>query len=647
MFQEGNRKLHKNSYNLSLQEIISISILIIAFTVSIIYWGNIILLKYNSLHDYVFDSGVLLDTLYQIFYFHTISTIVSYIGSSPDKIIFSPLAIFHSILLLLYIQLAAVLGSSFIVYFTLKKLTGNGFVSSVVSVIFLLYFPIDGPLFYDVHAQTFFIPFFLLGFMFQAMNRKYLSILFFLLAGMTRFPLIGIVVLYSTLDFLRNYRLNRKYLPVDRFRARANFDMLLFGLSFTILLFEYLIEHDFYGVQVVSSGYLHVQSSGILSDLSSKVLTVLFFTAPFLFLVLYVNEFSIILWGLFGFISYANYSYYYYPEIFSDQYSSIFTGVIFLIVLVYVSEYYRNYDNKSMKGNFLKSMSRFRKTPLAKILVSIALFAIILQPMSPIASDMGNSFNIHSYINYGSDNTSDLMKIAGLIPSNASGVIIQNDLPQILDYDYHINPNLVGEVNGYPLNYTEGFFNTSSGVNYIFGYLGSQSFSSAGTGLSQYSIMENALSSGKYGVLGQIGNLILLKRSFVGAPKILLGAEHIFIPQYKIFSIQNPQDKAILNKSCSSLSYAGSFTLFPGSYNLNISVSPLSKSSYANIEIQIYGHLLGRDTLKITKFLSGNRSNFSITFYSSNLHLQQYLNITSLNITGSVKIDSMSLTQLT
>ena len=153
------------------------------FGLSAFYWGNILLLKYNSLHDYVFDSGVFLDSLYQIFYFHSTSTIVSYIGSSPDRIILSPLSIFHSILLLLYIQLIAVLGSFFIIYYALKKLTGNSLVSSLASILYLLYFPIDGPLFYDVHAQTFFIPLLLMGFLFQVMNRKYLSIVFFLLAA--------------------------------------------------------------------------------------------------------------------------------------------------------------------------------------------------------------------------------------------------------------------------------------------------------------------------------------------------------------------------------------------------------------------------------------------------------------------------------
>lgn len=646
MYHDVRKRSGVHSFKISLSEIFYLSIPVVVFTISALYWGNILWLKYDSLHDYVFDSGVFLDALYQIFYFHSTSTLISYLGSSPDKIILSPLSYFHSILFLLYFQLIAVLGSTFIIYFTVKLLTKSSLFSSVMSVLYLLYFPIDGPLFFDVHAQTFFIPFLLLGFMFQVMNRKYLSILFLLLAGMTRFPLIGIVVLYSLLDFLRNYRLNRKSSNLSEFKHKANFDMLLFGISFAVLLFEYLIEHDFYGVQVVSSGYLHVQSSGILSNLSSKVITIFFFTAPFLFLVLYVNEFSVILWGLFGFISYANYNYYYYPQIFTDQYSAIFAGVIFLILMVYVSENYRNTDNQASGNHFIKEISRFRKTSLAKILVAITLFAIILQPMSPIASDMGNSFNIHSYIEYGSENTSDVMKIAGLIPANASGVIIQSDLPQILEYDYHVNPNLVGDVNGYPLNYTAKFFDNSSWIDYIFGYLGSQSFSSVGTGLSQYSIMKNALSSGKYGVLGQIGNLILLKRSYTGPPKLFIDAEHLVIPQSKIYSIQNPQDKAILNNNSTSLDYLGSFVLFPGTYALNFSLDPLSKVSSAYLEIQMYGHLFGKDTLNITKSINSKSANFSIKFDSSNIYLQQYLTISSLNITGSVEVNSISLTQI-
>jgi len=651
MFQEVNRKLHLHSHKISVQDIISISLPIVVFTILTVYWGNVLWLKYNSLHDYVFDSGIFLDSLYQIFYFHSISTMIFYLGSSPDRIILSPLSVFHSILLLLYIQLAAVLGSSFVVYYTIRKLTGNVIFSSLFSVLYLLYFPIDGSLFFDVHAQTFFLPFFLLGFMFQVMNRKYLSVVFFLLAGMTRFPLIGIVLLYSILDFMRNFRLNRNISDKSKFKSLLNFDMILFIVAFTVLLLEYLIEHDYYGVQVVSSGYLHVQSSGILSNLSSKVITIIFFSAPFLFLVLYANEFSIILWGLFGFIFYANYSFYYYPEIFTYQYSSVFTGVIFLILMVFLAEYCNNDIKRTSQTNSQKSLkvtiSKVKKSTVTKIAISVIIFAILLEPISPISSDMGTHFNIQSYTSFGESNNMAVMQMAKLIPANTSGVLIQNDLPQILTHDYSINPNFVGETLGYPLNYTANYFNSSTSLKYIIGYLGSSSFSESSQGLSQYSIIQNALSSGKYGLFAENGELILLKRSYAGSPTLFIHSENILIPQNEMISLTHPNDEnGTVNETDNSLYYNGNFFLLPGEYQLNFSITTYSGNVSASLNFQIYGHLAEKDNLNNTVNIAKGKPNLSFEFIVNNVYLLRYLSITASKINGQMRLDSISIKQL-
>ena len=651
MFQEANRKLHEHSYKITVKDAISLLIPIVVFTISILYWGNSIWLKYNSLHDYVFDSGVFLDSLYQIFYFHSVSTIVFYLGSSPDRIIFSPLSAFHSILLLLYIQIAAVLGSSFIIYFTLRKLTGNVFVSSLFSVLFLFYFPINGSLFFDVHAQTFFLPFFLLGFMFQVMNKKYISMLFFCLAGVTRFPLIGIVVLYSILDFMRNFRLNRNVLDRSKFKSLLNFDMLLFGISFTILLFEYIIDHDFYGIKILSSGFLHVQPSGILSNLSSKVITVIFFTAPLLFIVLYANEFSIILWGLFAFIFDTNYSYYYYPWIFTNQYSSIFTGVIFLIMMIFLGEYCK-YDlkdkshaasHKSLKTTIFK----IRKSTVTKVAISVIMFAILLEPISPVSSDMGTHFNIQAYTSFGDSNSKVVMQMAHLIPPNASGVLIQNDLPQILTYDYNVNPNYLGDALGYPTNYTSAYFNKSTSLKYIFGYLGTSSFSESSQGLSQYSIIQNALSSGKYGLIGEDGQLILLKRSYTYPPRFFSHGENIVIPQNEMISLNHPNDNnGTINNTDNSLFYNNNFYLLPGKYQLGFLITPNSDNLSASLNFQIYGHFAGKDNLNNTVNIVKGETNISFEFSVNNVYLLRYLSVTATKINGQMRLDLISIKQL-
>ena len=452
---------------------------------------------------------------------------------------------------------------------------------------------------------------------------------------------------YSILDFIRNFRINRNISDKSKFKSLLNFDMILFGVSFTILFFEYLIEHNYYGVQVVSSGYLHVQTAGILSNLSSKVITIIFFTAPFLFLVLYVNEFSIILWGLFGFIFYANYSGYYYPGIFTDQYSSIFTGVIFLILMVYLNEYCRDMPHNPKKTNLKAISVRMRKSPLTKIAISVAIFAILLEPVSPISSDMGTHFNIQAYTSFGDSNSTAVMQLAHLIPANSRGVLIQEDLPQILTYDYNINPLFVGEVNGYPTNFTTDYFDNSSSIEYIFGYLGSSSFSQATLGLSQYNIIQAALSSGKYGLLAENGSLILLKRSYRGFPEFLIHSEKIQINQSNLINLVHPNDiNATINETYSSLYYNNYFFLLPGEYELNFSITPFSSNISASLDFQIYGSLFGKDNLNKTIQLVTGRKYSSFEFTENNIYLDRYLSVSAVNLNGQIKLDSISIKQI-
>lgn len=636
------------SNRFSSTEILSLLIPGIILVWSVVYWGNILWLKYYSLHDYVFDSGLLLNTLYQIFYFHSLSTIISYVGFGPDRIIFSPLSYFHSILLLLYLQMIAVFGSAFIIYYATKTLTKNSIVSSAISVIYLLYFPIDGSIFFDVHAQTYFIPFFLLGFMFQAMNHRRLSIIFFLLAGMTRFPLMAIVVLYPILDFIRNFRYNKQRPNWSEFRKKAHFDMMLFSLSFFILLMEYIIEHDISGIQITSAGYLHVQGTGILSNLGTKVVTIMFFASPFLFLILYVNEFSIILWGLFGFIFFANYQYYYYPDIFTDQYSAVFVAVIFLILIVYLSDRYPRQASGNIEKRSLKHyIMKLKRNDITKVAVAALIFAVLFQPFSPVSTHIGTNFNISNYTDSGPSNAAAVMELSDLIPTNATGVLLQNDLPQVLTHDPNINPNLISYTLGYPFNFTPAFFANSSSIQYIFGYLGTSSFNSVSYGESQYNVIQNALHSGMYGLLGENGTLILLQRSYDESPKIMINPENVNIHDSNFVSIQYPLDKnGSLNRSVNSLFYDDPFFLLPGLYSINFTLSSLNVGSWASFDLQIYGHLFGDDVVNQSVHIGNGSRTFRMEFYSSNVYMQRYLAITNINSQGTVELSSISIQQI-
>ena len=278
---------------------------------------------------------------------------------------------------------------------------------------------------------------------------------------------------------------------------------------------------------------------------------------------------------------------------------------------------------------------------------SVLIFAILMEPMSPVSASMGTSFNLNSYISFGNSNSSAVMQMAELIPSSSSGVIIQSDLPQVLTHDYNINPNLLGEVIGYPLNYTSSYFANASSIEYIFGYIGTQDFSYSDSGLSQYTLIQNALSSGKYGLLGENGQLLLFERGYTALPEIFSHAESLKITSNNLISLANPRDNnGTLSEKYNSISYDSSFYLMPGEYNLKVSISPISVNLSGSIDIQIYGHLFGKDNFNQTLSIRNGVNNYSIMFNSGNLFLYRYLSIYSDELNGTMRIDSITMNQI-
>ena len=116
-----------------------------ALVLSLFYWIPVIWLKYFTLHDYVFDSGVFYGSLHSIFFQHTQQLLLQYAAGSTIRIILSPLSMFNSILLLLYLQLILVLGSSITVFLIARKMFSGRIAPVLLSLSYLLYFPVRKP----------------------------------------------------------------------------------------------------------------------------------------------------------------------------------------------------------------------------------------------------------------------------------------------------------------------------------------------------------------------------------------------------------------------------------------------------------------------------------------------------------------------
>lgn len=625
----------------------------IALLIAIIYWVPVIWLKYFTLHDYVFDSGVFYGSLQSIFYGHTEATIFQYAAGSTLRIILSPLSAFHSLLLLLYIQLLLVLGSSITVYFIGRRILSGYLAPVLLSCAFLLYFPLNGSIFFDVHAQTFFLPFILIAYYLEISGRYRSALVFFVLAGITRFPIIGLILIYSIADFIYNLRTLRKPAMRRTMTERLRFDTILFVVSFVITLLQYYSNTYLIGVSPL--GNIHYVSGSTIfgGSLGTDLITVLIFTAPLLLLPLYYSEFSAILWALFGFAFYTNYSGYLYPSVFADQYSALFVPIIF--ISLFAGLFARNRDDSSSDSHLESSISTRRITPqmgtVLKIFIAVIVFAVLFQPYSPVSPHTNGSMDVGTYTTPGILNEAQLQSVINLIPASASGVIFGGNMPELMVHSPNVNGTLVSDtINGYPLSWTPAYFLYNSSIQYVLGDTAGMSTTPDLNAYNQYEITRNAMSSGQYGVIAEYHGAYLLGRGYTGTP--LLYSPITYSPiSYARMAVLNAsyqiRDGLVMhNVSSASIIPAYSMILYPGTYSavINLSGSNLTGTADLNLRLSAYD-LSGNILLKNSSISEGQRS-IRIVFSIDNFYSDANIFITNLTFTGTVSFSSISLQEI-
>ncbi len=164
-------------------------------------WCTISLLRYYSMMDRVFDSGIISLTLEYNLHYINIPFIMYMAGFSLDRLLFSPLILIDGIPGMLVIQEIALSVPAYIIFKLAQLKIKDNVSSMLISLSYLIYFPLAGAFYFDYHFQTFFILFFLLGiYLFETRHYK-LSTLSLFLAGSVRFPFMIFPFLFVFLIF--------------------------------------------------------------------------------------------------------------------------------------------------------------------------------------------------------------------------------------------------------------------------------------------------------------------------------------------------------------------------------------------------------------------------------------------------------------
>ncbi|SIM61673.1 multipass membrane protein [Cuniculiplasma divulgatum] len=601
----------KIAYNIELQFLI----IIIAVIIYIFFWSIIDILRLYSMQDSVFDSGIISLTMGSIFHYHYLPYITYMIAFSLLRIIFSPLILIDGITGMLVIQEIFLGLPAIVIYLIAKTHIKDKTSSLLISLSYLLYFPLAGVNYYDFHFQAFFMLFFLLGY-FTFIKGKYLySSIFFFLSGTVRFPYLAFPILFFLL--LLVVQLYNSFQKRDHDKKIMNYALYnllilvpLFSISYFILTRSayYQDQNSYLG------GYLHIHAGPILSNLelniTNKIITILLLLGPLLFIpirnkkwILFTIPFLVILF-------YSNYNVYVYPNFYHFQYMVTIAPFLYLGLIYSITIESGSVLNNVSKTRIKKAIEKFyielkkRKEPIG-VLIAVILFAMVFQPYGPLNTSNSNPFDMNIF-HPDITTYNEYREIANLIPNNNPYVIYQNNLPYI---DVH-DPSLsclasFQTINGFNNNLSFILQNltVTDNIDYALGYI--IGFS-GGSQLTMCQAMNKLYQKGDYGIEASKGGFILLTKNYNVAPMI-----------YEPIQF-NSTYSASFNKLNNSKISTYCDLIIPGTYSFNISYNNTGNNLiFNNYSIISFNYKEVNAKLKPKITQTNNRTYVSFTMKSN------------------------------
>ncbi len=494
-------------------------------------WSYISLSEFYSLHAYVYDTGLNMQTLWSILYTHwTAYTFFKYFMYSGLEVIFSPLLLFHSYPLL-YVVVTVALALPVIPIFKIAHtVLKNDLVALLISSSYLIYFPLAGENWFAFHFQSFFIIFFLLGYSYYLEDKIKLSLLFFLLSAIVTYPL-SIFPLMFSLTEIANLRLSNKIKITET--RKMNFLIILTFISFILLLSGYLTS----SVSALG-GELHVPTLGIIAaihyNIGNKIYTIELLLIPILFINILSPRWLLFLLPYVGALFLSTvFGGYQYPFYTGGHYFFLIIPFVYIGMIYGVSNFGRIVSSLKKRVSALKRINPKKANSTVSIViiifVLILIFSLFYQPYGPLNKYTTDNYDIGSNINVNMTLYYDVLAVEELIPANTSltTILIQDDLPTVLPkptndpYQYAFVPVLVNlsnwnnlsviNENRFPINPPNGNGINFTTIQYVIGYKGSWLYYAGNP--SMYEIYNQMLKSNHYTQVIDISGVFLLKRN--------------------------------------------------------------------------------------------------------------------------------------
>ena len=649
-------------------------LLIPAVSVYVVVWSYITTLKFYALHATVFDLGLEMEQLWK--FVHPVGfTPTIYVLAAldqPFQFLLSPLSLPLSYPLLLVVQSLGLGSGAFAVYGIARHLLKRQVDAYLLSLAYLLYFPLGGVNWFDFHAQAFFIPLFLWGFLCYLTRRFRLAFVLFMLAGGTTYSYVVLVVLFSGLTLLELF-VRRTWFKQNPVASEWRFSAFLLAASVAFFVYQFAIYSYFLGVSFTQNADIVAGSVPLLN----RVGVLVFLLLPTVFLTVLAPKWLAML-APFAYIELHSAARpFNFPAIFQIQYTALAIPFVVIGTVYGMRTVHGLLDRLPVPSDdpsrprrrvyrFLRRPHRAGGLALTVLVLAIG-FATVFQPYGPFNQCCADKFGIAAETDVNWTYFDQYSHLVGLIPGQTPYVLFQNSMPTVLPRPllYEGAPLVTGleqwvnattsdsANNQFPLEIVQGRL-VYTPLDYAISDP-SNFWYTAGGNVSMFAFFSAMYQSGFYGLEGEASGMTVLARGYSG-PLEYYAPFSGTLPSTDLYvgatgALSSGPALSRSNLTGEAVWHSGHFPLAPGTFRIGFSLMTSTTAPTDSLSLVIVGNDTG--TILSNTSLTGSEfphpevwTTVSLTVRLVTAYDELHFAAWDAHWNGSIAIRSISVTEI-
>ena len=414
----------------------------------------------------------------------------------------------------------------------------------LLALSYLIFFPLAGANFFDIHSISFFPTLFMAAYYFYLRAKTLPAFVFFILASIVKYPLSLLIALFSIIlifDLWHGDKLEK----IQKKKRQYIIAIVTFIFATFLFLVRYLYLLIF--IHIGIAGDAHI--TGFFGPSVSNydiVITFLILIGPFLFLPLLSIKSLPFCIGFFVLIEITRFWGYAYPDGITDQYLYLLVPYLYIgtievlsgrtyakIFIKKINILLHRYNNNSNYRKIKKVIGANKA--VYYIVLIIVLMAMFFEPYGPM-NNINNDFSFHmnNTLNVNCSQYKNIEYLVGTVPQHNPYVVIQNGIPEFFPRSFNTSGNPMDtpgilEVPGvgagllYNLSYqnSNGVWEKLK-IDYVVADPYQSTYYEALSSpynLSMYDLVKELYSSGEYGIYSEIDGMVVLKHNYKSLPE--------------------------------------------------------------------------------------------------------------------------------